>query len=57
MVQVEDIETAYPLHWLVWQNDYKQLEIKLKSKEVLYLIIGMRKVWRIERGNLKSLCF
>ncbi|RZC34199.1 ankyrin repeat domain-containing protein 13D, partial [Asbolus verrucosus] len=33
MVETEFIKTEYPLHWLVWQNDYKQMETSLKSKE------------------------
>ncbi|XP_044272439.1 ankyrin repeat domain-containing protein 13D isoform X1 [Tribolium madens] len=33
MVEIEFIQKEYPLHWLVWQNDYKQLDILLKKKE------------------------
>lgn len=34
MVGVEQIQSEYPLHWLVWINDYKTLEIELDKKEV-----------------------
>lgn len=34
MVEIEFIQKEYPLHWLVWQNDYKQLDLLLKKKEV-----------------------
>ncbi|XP_063904695.1 ankyrin repeat domain-containing protein 13D isoform X2 [Zophobas morio] len=33
MVEIEFIKEEYPLHWLVWQNDYKQLDTRLKNKE------------------------
>jgi hypothetical protein len=33
MVEVEFIKKEYPLHWLVWQNDYKQLDTRLKKRE------------------------
>lgn len=33
MVGTEYIKQKFPLHWLVWQNDYKQLEVELAKKE------------------------
>lgn len=34
MVGVEQIQSEYPLHWLVWNNEYKALEIELDKSEV-----------------------
>lgn len=34
MVCIEDIQGEHPLHWLVWNNDYKLLEAELSKKEV-----------------------
>lgn len=34
MVGVEQIQSEYPLHWLVWNNEYKALEIELEKNEV-----------------------
>lgn len=34
MVSVEYISSEYPLHWLVWTNDYKALEVELAKREV-----------------------
>lgn len=33
MVGIDFIKTKYPLHWLVWENEYKQLEIELTKKQ------------------------
>lgn len=35
MVRVEQLQSEYPLHWLVWNNEYKALEIELTKKEVI----------------------
>lgn len=35
MVQIDFIKKEYPLHLLVWQNDYHQLEKELSSREVI----------------------
>lgn len=34
MVSEEYIKAEYPLHWLVWKNEYKLLEKTLKEKKV-----------------------
>lgn len=34
MVTREFIEAEYPLHWLVWENSYAELNNKLKNSEV-----------------------
>lgn len=34
MVCVGFIQQEYPLHWLVWNNEYKILEAELAKKEV-----------------------
>lgn len=36
MVRVEQLQSEYPLHWLVWNNEYKALELELAKKEVIY---------------------
>ncbi|KAL3272380.1 hypothetical protein HHI36_013857 [Cryptolaemus montrouzieri] len=33
MVNVEQIKAEYPLHWLVWQNEYQILSEELEKKE------------------------
>lgn len=38
MVCEEVIKKEYPLHWLVWNNDYKTLEAELAKKEVKIVI-------------------
>lgn len=38
MVGVEQIQSLYPLHWLVWNNDFKALEIELAKKMVSVFI-------------------
>lgn len=40
-ITIDKIKEKYPLHWLVWNNDYQELEEHLKmekvSKGFLYL--------------------
>lgn len=33
-MDVESIEKKYPLHWLVWNNSYEELQEKLKNEAV-----------------------
>lgn len=33
-MSVESIEKKYPLHWLVWNNSYEELQQKLKNEAV-----------------------
>ncbi|XP_033329830.1 ankyrin repeat domain-containing protein 13D isoform X1 [Megalopta genalis] len=32
MVNIDTIQKNYPLHWLVWNNNYVELEVELSSK-------------------------
>lgn len=34
MTNLESIKRDFPLHWLVWNNDYVELQELLKDKEV-----------------------
>lgn len=38
MVCPDRIIEEYPLHWLVWNNEYKTLEAELAKKEVRNVI-------------------
>lgn len=34
MVNIDTIQKNYPLHWLVWNNNYVELEEELSTKLV-----------------------
>lgn len=34
MTSLEKIQQDYPLHWLVWNNDYEELDQALATKKV-----------------------
>lgn len=36
MMATDDIQANFPLHWLVWNNDFEELELALQSEKVHY---------------------
>lgn len=56
MVCVEKIKAEYPLHWLVWNNEFKSLEIELSKKEVIAEKLLTTKLSTYLRLSLSYLC-
>lgn len=63
MSTVDTIKQKYPLHFLVWNNDYMHLEQELAKNEVtcLFSILSVFQrstniCIRVIRGNLRT-CF
>lgn len=64
-MDVESIEKKYPLHWLVWNNSYEELQEKLKNEAVntqshtvfiikfIFVLIGSDNIFS---GNLSFIC-
>lgn len=37
MISIDNIKEQYPLHWLVWNNDYQELqELLLQTEQVTW---------------------
>lgn len=34
VLSVEEVNRRYPIHWLVWNNQYEELQDSLQSKKV-----------------------
>lgn len=34
MASIEKIQSEYPLHWAVWNDDHKELQDLIKTKHV-----------------------
>jgi hypothetical protein len=51
MPSIDFIKSEYPLHWLVWNNEYKELEKELSKKVVS---ISVKKVFGNEHVVCKS---
>lgn len=37
MISIDRIKEQYPLHWLVWNNDYQELQELLQTEQVRIL--------------------
>jgi hypothetical protein len=46
MPSIDFIKSEYPLHWLVWNNEYKELDKELSKKVVS---ISVKSMWKWAR--------
>lgn len=37
MASIEKIQSEYPLHWAIWNDDHKELQDLIKTKKVSLL--------------------
>lgn len=44
MPSIDFIKSEYPLHWLVWNNEYKELDKELSKKAVS---ISVKGIWKL----------
>lgn len=55
MVNIDTIQKNYPLHWLVWNNNYVELEEELSTKLVGKMIKNRKKkgtvIWSLIAFN------
>lgn len=49
MVNIDTIQKNYPLHWLVWNNNYVELEEELSTK-----LVGKKKKKEIRKKEEKK---
>lgn len=53
-MDTESIETKFPLHWLVWNNSYEELQEKLKNETVNNTIMIFHKFIFVLIGVIKE---
>jgi hypothetical protein len=52
MPSIDFIKSEYPLHWLVWNNEYKELDKELSKKVVSISVKGNCKATYCRQINM-----